>query len=73
MKIGDLVEMSAYGHRLQCRWKERGKVGIIVEAPRWDMFRVRWVGSELMCRRNMKLFVYDRRELKFARKKNENR
>ena len=71
MKVGDLVELSQYGKNLQCRWRERGKLGIIVKCVRWDVFAVQWVGLD---RRDFRRHAwrYDRRELKFAKSEKKN-
>ena len=53
MKVGDFVELSAYGKRLKCNREMRGRVGLVVEVdpamalangPRAIM--VSWSGSD---------------------------
>jgi len=49
MKIGDMVELSAYGdkRRYNRYIKKRNKFGLVIEAPdvSWGWWRVRWYPS----------------------------
>ena len=68
MKVGDLVELSQYGKQLQCRWRERNLIGIVVAMHGPLVYSVQWNGLP-----NQKirpgLWRYDRRELKFVKLK----
>ena len=53
MKVGDFVELSAYGKRLKCNREMRGKVGLVVEvdtvmrpANPAGAIMVSWSGSD---------------------------
>ena len=44
VKVGDLVELSAYANKLKMFKVQRGKVGLIEEAE-YDHYRVQWHGE----------------------------
>ena len=66
MKIGNLVELSAYGKRLKCNIKALGRVGLVITTDvrevtnPSDAIVVSWSGLE------QKLF-HIRRDLKHAK------
>ncbi len=65
MKIGDLVELSAYGDRLKDHAWLRGKLGLVVEHHhRPGGWKVQWVGS-------MRRVLHPRKDLKHAKKRGE--
>ena len=48
MKVGDLVELSAYGKKLKMFKKQRGLVGVVVDisgAPIFSHVHVQWCGA----------------------------
>lgn len=66
MKVGDLVELSAYGKSLKCNVAARGKVGLVttvdvheIASPQ-DAIMVSWSGLEREA-------YHIRRDLKYAR------
>ena len=66
MKVGDLVELSAYGRRLKCNSTARSRVGLVtmidiheVASPQ-DAVMGSWSGLE-------KQFYHIRRDLKHAK------
>lgn len=74
MKVGDLVEMSAYGLKLQCRWRERNKkdVGVVTRITEYvqeQHFQVKWLKGAPMWRAKPYGAFYTRKELKLAKVK----
>ena len=43
MKVGDLVELSAYGKKLLCLEAFKGDVGIVIRKHIFDDVSVRWL------------------------------
>jgi hypothetical protein len=63
MKIGDLVELSAYGKRLKDHAHVRGKLGLVIEKHHsYGWWRVQWVGSPLR-------IIHSRKDLKIAKRR----
>jgi len=65
MKVGDLIELSAYGKRLHCVSERRGKLGIVVAvrpAPDWGVV-VDWLDTTHPEAR----YCHPRRDLKIAK------
>jgi len=61
MKVGDLVQLSAYAKKLKQFYVNRGDdVGIIYESC-WDLYSVRWASD------NKKNINMDRRDLIHAK------
>ena len=82
MKVGDLVTLSAYGRSVKrTSWVQNGDVGIITKVLKgWqgqthNQYAVRWVKSRFLTgmRSWHHVLHFDRKDLKFARKKNEDR
>ena len=60
MKVGDLVELSAYGKKLKMLQRiETDDVAIIVKKYSWGRYDLRWLKS--------KSFYYNRMDLKYAK------
>ena len=80
MKVGDLVQLSAYGKKVKrTSWVSSDDVGILI-AVRQKHFRyyeVRWALSGLYAHRNPRQWyhecLFDRRDLKMVRKKKNGR
>tara|TARA_R100000008_G_scaffold84647_1_gene72619 strand:+ start:268 stop:486 length:219 start_codon:yes stop_codon:yes gene_type:complete len=72
MKVGDLVELSAAGKKIQCNGIFVGLLGIIVQQySGWsNPYRIHWIGKG-----TFRGVWFKRRELKHVRKQktNENR
>jgi hypothetical protein len=66
MKIGDMVELSAYGskRRYNAYIEKRNKFGLVIEVPdvSWGWWRVRWYPSNTTN-------VHSRNEIKYAQMK----
>lgn len=63
MKVGDLVELSAYGSKLKDHAHMRDKLGLVIEHHRRSgWWKVQWVGT-------LRGFIYPRKELKIAKRR----
>jgi hypothetical protein len=66
MKVGDLVELSAYGKKLKMlSHLEPGDVAIIVKKQSWGRYVLRWQKSST----SSKYFYYNRADLKYAKRR----
>jgi hypothetical protein len=67
VKVGDLVELSAAGKKIQCNSPFVGLMGIIMPKPAHDTWRnryqIHWFGSRI------RHLSFRREELKYVRKK----
>ena len=67
MKVGDLVELSAAGKKIQCNRMFVGLIGVVVQEGNYgetDPYRIHWVGKG-----TFRGVWFKRRELKHVRKK----
>ena len=71
MKVGDLVELSAAGKKVQCNRLFRGKIGLVLEeGNRFNPYKIHWISDSY----NLKSWYFKRRELKhFKGKRSENK
>jgi len=76
MKVGDLVELSAYGKQRDCRWAEatQGCVGVITEANEYPYnpiiyYKIQWCADQDPQWWRALYHPYTRKELKFAKSK----
>ena len=61
MKVGDLVQLSAYARRLKRNCARVDDVGIVTSKSIWGWFDVKWASDGLIDR------AIDRREIKHAK------
>ena len=47
MKVGDLVVLSAAGHKLAANWAHRGEIGVILQVHSTveNPYQIKWLGS----------------------------
>jgi hypothetical protein len=69
VKVGDLVELSAAGKKLQFLGVYRGKHGIILKSDSRMGYTVQWFGASIPNWRNGQQRHY-RKELKHLKKRN---
>ena len=72
MKVGDLVELSAAGKKIQSNYLVLGLVGVVREISDNDRilypYKVYWLQKP-----NLRLTNFGRRELKFVKKMNKSK
>ena len=62
LHIGDLVELSAYGKKLQCLERYRGRVGMVLNSH-FESVKVDWIAPHLL-REKWRPIRMNRRDVK---------